>query len=444
MKKLILFSWINIAALTFANAAVCTQTVSVGASLPSLISSAANDAVICLNSGNYGTVNLTNISRTGFVTIQSASGKGATINPRVNRSNNIKFESLTISGATIENCARNIEIRGSDFTDSLGINNYSYTCTNYPLNIVIDGNNVPEVGPAFSEGRIDIRDKDGGQGNMGVTISNNYISGGCLSDGVQVTGGASGVTITGNHFDNIIQTSGPEPKPHCDAIQFYGSGNNNSIIGNWFRNCSSVLQNAEASDNTILRNNVFQNGYNSFNSDFGGTMVIEHNTIYNQGTIFRVGPNATATIRDNLFIGGNIGGFHTDTCFNCTISNNLKGNPTFVGGSNPNSFDSFSDWALAPGSFGKNAGTDGKDIGVIIPDGPATGTYHPADINPRDWVLSLNECTAFGSCWRSNCNSSAIMENAVRAGYLWNASVTGQYHYNSTGCSGAACWEVGP
>ena len=64
------------------HAQTCTQTLSVGANVASAVSSASNGSTICLNSGNYGTVNFSNIARSDYVTVRSTSGVGATIGPR--------------------------------------------------------------------------------------------------------------------------------------------------------------------------------------------------------------------------------------------------------------------------------------------------------------------------------------------------------------------------
>ena len=61
---------------SLAATAVCTQTISTGANVASIAGSAAPGSVICLNNGNYGSVNFNNITKTSDVTLQSASGKG--------------------------------------------------------------------------------------------------------------------------------------------------------------------------------------------------------------------------------------------------------------------------------------------------------------------------------------------------------------------------------
>lgn len=64
-------------ATTTSSFAACDQTVNPGANVASWVSSAPTGSTLCLNNGNYGTVSLNDIQRSGFVTIQSTSGQGA-------------------------------------------------------------------------------------------------------------------------------------------------------------------------------------------------------------------------------------------------------------------------------------------------------------------------------------------------------------------------------
>lgn len=80
---------------------------------------------------------------------------------------------------------------------------------------------------------------------------------------------------------------------------------------------------------------------------------------------------------------------------------------------------------------------------------PPVAPPHPADVN-ADNQLILDEATQHGYCWRSAPNipagcptPAATMENAVRAGSLWSATVSGNYRYNP-GNTCPACWEPAP
>src|SRR5689334_231388 len=64
---------------------------------------------------------------------------------------------------------------------------------------------------------------------------------------------------------------------------------------------------------------------------------------------------------------------------------------------------------------------------------------NPADTDGNS-KITLNESTAYGACWKiapliptgSNCPSGANLNDAVRAGTLWNATSDGSYHFDSS------------
>jgi len=349
-----------------ASAQSCTQTLSVGANVASAVASAANNSTICLNNGNYGGVNFTNANRTGYVILRSTSGTGATISPAVNGAGWIKFQSLTISGSDVTNCAHHIQFLGSTFTSGLFVTNQNASCA-ANMNLLVDGNTFGDLGTATYEGRISVADDDGPQVSMGLTISNNVIGPGCQSDGIQLVGGASGVTIgPGNIFDGISQT-GPV---HCDMIQFYGSGQNDVITGNWFRNGSTVLTHHSGTPTgTQFTNNVLSN-VQQLQVGTSANFVFEHNTIYRLTDVFTIVSGTNNIIRDNIML--NSIGLGTSGCSGCTVSfnmcnsnctgtNQIIGTPTFVGGTIPTTW---AGWQLTATSLGNNAGHDGKDVGV--------------------------------------------------------------------------------
>jgi hypothetical protein len=81
-------------------------------------------------------------------------------------------------------------------------------------------------------------------------------------------------------------------------------------------------------------------------------------------------PSTNQTCRDNIFTGdlrqydpGTVE--HHNLCqvgdAQCAHSSNVFGTPVFVGGANPSSYEGY---RLAAGSLGKNAASDGADIGI--------------------------------------------------------------------------------
>jgi len=346
----------------------CNQTLSVGANVASAIANAPADSTICLNSGNYGTLNVSNANRTSFVTVRSTTGVGATFSMDLISASWIRFQSLTIAGADMTGCPNHIEVRNSTFTAGLLISTRGVSCPQN-LNLVVDGNTFGDLGPATYEGRISVVDDDGLQPSMGLTISNNKIGPGCRSDGIQLAGGASGVTIgPGNTFDGIVQSG----SIHCDMIQFYGNGQNNTIVGNWFKNGSTVLTHHTLTPvNTVFRNNVISN-VSQFQVGTSVNFVFEHNTVNRISEVFSIIQGPNNIIRSNIIINGV--GLSTTGCTGCTISYNLCnasctgtnqiiGTPSFVGGTSPSTM---SGWQLTTTSIGRNAGHDGKDVGVLL------------------------------------------------------------------------------
>lgn len=385
IKKFIFFS--ILLGMSQVSWAACDQTLSPGANVASAVSSAAAGSTICLNNGNYGTANFSSISKSNFVTVQSVSGRGATISPQIGNSKFLRFSNLTIAGASINGCASNIQLTSSTFTSGASISDRGFSCS-YPLNITIDGSIFSNLSGAGYEGRISVVDDDGHQPSLGIVISNNEIRDGCNSDGVFLAGGASGVQIgPGNVFSNIIQ-SGPV---HCDNIQFYGSGWNNSIIKNLFKAGSSFLMLVDSADNAIISHNIFDG-----TGDGAGIKLqiaqtsnttFEHNTLKNAGMSINLG--STATIKNNAFINstynpnaqGSISG-----CSNCAASynistgaitgtNSIQGTPTFLGGTSPTTW---AGWQLTSGSLGYRNASDGNDRGVnyygVGTTPPAVGT----------------------------------------------------------------------
>ena len=93
-----------------------------------------------------------------------------------------------------------------------------------------------------------------------------------------------------------------------------------------------------------------------------------------------LGISSTVTATNNVFVidpginsvggQGQIAGTLTESynlCLSITNCNNgtdIHGTPIFVGGSNPTSFTSYSQYALVPGSPGYHAASDGQSMGI--------------------------------------------------------------------------------
>jgi hypothetical protein len=350
----------------------CTQTLSPGANLASAVAGAATGSTICLNSGNYGTVDLFNISRSGFVTVQSTSGTSAQIGLRVGNSGYIRFSNLTIPGLLHNSCSKNIEYRNSTFTDYATLTNYG--CGN--ISTLFDGNTFSAFNKVSGtyDGRLSLIY------GSGITITNNTFGPGGQNDGIFMGGNVSDVAIgPGNRFTGILESV---CNTHCDAIQGYGAGSGIVIQGNLFENGDTYIMMPDGSDGVTVRNNVFNGASVSYldKVQFGAAAspVFQHNTLINIRASFdsKGSPATTnALVENNIMAGGSsfktVGG---DGCSACTFrrnmynasgnaigTNNLTGSPTFVGGASPSTRTGFQ---LASSSAGYLAGTDGLDLGA--------------------------------------------------------------------------------
>ncbi|BFU93457.1 MAG: hypothetical protein NTNFB02_01790 [Nitrospira sp.] len=378
-----------------ANAA-CNQTLSPGANLASAISSAAAGTTICLNSGSYGSVTLGSFTKSPRVIVQATTPLGPTMGLSAQSgANGVTFDGISFtSGATISgSLTKNITIQNSDFgTRQLAISTVNFNNNN----ILIDHNTFGAHNATGCEGRLCIT-WGGGPGSVpaGVVVSNNTFGPGGCSDGIQV--GSYGVVIgPGNTFTGIVQGN---CAAHVDAIQGYGQSHT-TVTGNYFTNNTVDLGFYDGGASEVFTHNVLEHSSSNGVAVQCGTIsnpLYEHNTMKNAGVNFNGKPeNGNTTnllLRNNIFLGSsrvNLTQNGTPACTNCTVtnnlfdtsniasgSNNLIGTPTFVGGSSPNTWTAYQ---LSSASLGKNAGSDGKDMGIngsgtdtdAIPPSPPT------------------------------------------------------------------------
>jgi hypothetical protein len=362
IRTFLLFAALSLGASYSAHAA-CTQTLSPGANVAAAVSSAAAGSTICLNSGSYGTVNLFDIKRTGLVTVQSTSGKGAALSPQVGNSTYIRLSNLTITGGLQNSCSRNIEWIGNTVTGTITLTNSGCTGS---LATVFDGNSFGAINAGGGyEGRLSLIY------GSGITVKNNTFGPGGASDGIFMGGSVSDVMIgPGNVFTGILESLCGSV--HCDAVQGYGAGTGIVMDGNLFEKGDTFIMMPDGSSGIVVRNNVF-NGAGVTYPDkiqFGSASrpVFQHNTVINVRASFdsKTGESATsgALAENNIMTGGSE--FKTANgsgCSGCTFRSNLVGTPTFVGGTAPANWAGF---ALAPSSIGKGTASDALDMGADI------------------------------------------------------------------------------
>lgn len=401
IRYLLLLAIGLLGAPAFAQAQACTQTLNPGANVASAVASAANGAVICLNSGSYGNVNFTNISRSGFVTVRSTSGVGARMSiGEIYGSSFIKLDSLTFDEVAVRECSTDIQLLNSIWVPGgggLGFN-YAASCSQSDMRLVVDNGTFTSVGRAGYEGRLSVR------GVRGLTIRNSLFSGqpsnsADASDGVMLVGNATNVTIgPGNTFRDIVQSQCGSV--HCDAIQMYGNGSGTTITGNYFVNNSVHIGNYDGGSPSMkITSNIFDRGSQSGQHlQIGGVqgMLMEHNTF--RGVTLGIGTKSANSqhsgwiVQNNIFDGAafTASGDQPGCGSDCVMRSNLKANggSTTPAGTNTisgtlqyagvGSLTNWLGWGLAAGSAGKSAGTDGKDVGALVSSSGTTDTTPPA------------------------------------------------------------------
>lgn len=308
----------------------------------------AGGQTLCLASGNYAA--FTGSNKSSMVTVRAADG--ATVN---------------FAGADIPSTTRNLTIKGVNYTGQTTILPPSGT----PMNMVMDGvtfANIDRCG-GCDEGRLVIKNggTNGVQHSNGVRIINSTFGPNGCSDGIQDS--SNGTEIgPGNVFVGITQSC-PDTVAHVDALQPYGESASD-IHGNWFHDNDQSIQSPDGPNNNIsIKNNVFQNNAAPtpcvHAGHYTGASIIEHNVCLQVGQTdadFRLYGGNEGVNSNGLTCRNNIGNCSNEGCTACTITTNQNANVTtfvnFLGAS------SRCDFKLAPASVGRNAATDGTDIGL--------------------------------------------------------------------------------
>jgi hypothetical protein len=355
----------------------CTKTLTVGDNVAASVRGAAPGSTLCLNDGNYGTVDLSDIQRTGRVTIRSFTALKAVLFPRIGNSTNLRLVRLTLNGALQNSCSRNIEWVDNTVQDTITLTNDRCAGS---LETRFDGNRFGAIdaGGGSYEGRISLIY------GSGITLVSNTFGPGGASDGVFMGGDVSNVTIgPGNVFKGILEANCGAV--HCDAIQGYGAGAGIDIKGNLFENGDTFIMMPDGSRGVSVVDNVF-NGYGVGYPDkiqFGSAVspIFRHNTLANVRASFdsKTGEVATTNViaENNIMTGTS--SFKTSNgsgCTGCTFRTNLYptaasatgtanivGTPSFVGGGMPSIW---SGWKLTVASPGHLAASDGKDMGATM------------------------------------------------------------------------------
>lgn len=380
MERLLFCLLLCIAPL--ASAQTCTTTLGVGGDIATAVGNAANGATICLNDGTYGTVDIFDKSRSGFVTVRSTNPYGALITPRLGNTDWVRLRNLTLTGLLQNSCSSHIEYVNNIFTGYATVTNDA--CGN--LFTIFDGNTFTAFDKVEGtyDGRLALIYASG------ITVRNNQFGPGGQNDGIFMGGSVSNVTIgPGNLFTGIMESLCAGL--HCDAIQGFGAGTGIVIEGNYFVDGDTYIMMPDGSSGVTVRNNIFDGSFSVYPDkiQFGAAAnpVFQHNTLYNIRASFDSKgspPTTNALVENNIMDGGS--SFKTsggDGCSACTFrfnlfdvsgnasgTNNVIGTPDYAGTTPPGTWQT---WKLDTGSPGKAAGNDSKDMGSLFfrPAAPA-------------------------------------------------------------------------
>lgn len=323
----------------------CTSTIT-GGSLSSAMAALPSGGTVCLNAGNYtwsGTVTQTALTTARAATGVSRSAVVVTNGLDLGQSVNLAFSGMTVRGAKIvqRTTAQHLRLDNIDFPNVTG-------------------------GYGGLEGRLSIQGPGPATyGGADTIISGSYFHG-PGSDGIQLSGQAAGLDISGNEFTDILQSGCGSV--HCDAIQTYGA-NHNRFDSNWMHGTSTGFANFDCnSDPQRWTNNVVDARQGTepslaFDITGSGPDVAQHNTVL--GATITIGSsncqtNENVDIRDNV-LGGAPTIYPGDNWASGANDHNQYGTPTMVGGTNPSTRAGY---ALAPSSPGYHNGSDGQSIGI--------------------------------------------------------------------------------
>ncbi|HEU0251121.1 MAG TPA: hypothetical protein VFR48_10395 [Solirubrobacteraceae bacterium] len=361
-------------------------TITIASNLQSAIQSAASGSTICLQAGNYGSITL-GVVKSSMVTIMPAAGVNRSQvvlgSTNVTTSSNLTFEDLTIAGANTGSSsapATHVHWIGDAFTSGLCIQ----TPTSANIDVLVEGSSFVDIGTGGcnNEGRLEVNgDNQSVSGINGVVISHDLFAGGSPSgctDGVNITGGASGTQIgPGDEFSELKQGS---CAAHVDSVQFYGASDT-VVTGDYFHDNSDGIMSPDGNGSPMTVTNTVFDTDGEYPDQIviggGGHDVISHDT-FGHGARVRIGhvnvgaTASTETIANNVLTGGlelsegqSSSGWSIE--YNLVEgevlgSHAIMGKPTYSGGGNEPS--TWGGWMLTTASLGHMAASNGSDMGT--------------------------------------------------------------------------------
>ena len=314
------------------------------------------------------------------MTIQPVPGASVTLNGlHIGNANHLIFQNLTAGGTEEVWGATNTHLKFITYIQWVYVSSAATPggTVTPNANVSFEHDRFDNINAGGFEGRLSIRGQDCCSVNSGISVTDSHFGAGGCSDGIQLIGNASGVTIgPGNEFANIVQGS---CGAHVDAVQMFGASNI-TFTGNYFHNNEDGITNYDPGSGPYTATNNVLVG--SFYAGAAGIMisscngcVARHNTIVNAVNTSLLcgagngGSNSTnVTVLGNVMDGGHSAFGATDCAYTATYNlnagvsgtGNISGTPVYV--SSPAS--GYYHYQLAPGSPGYNAASDGKSMGI--------------------------------------------------------------------------------
>ena len=215
-------------------------------------------------------------------------------------------------------------------------------------------------------------------------------------DSVAGISGASGTRIVGFKLTFVAGYIGGTKNVDIRRNYFVAGSTKINITGSGWSLTNNIISagnvNANNNANLIIQNNIFDNSFPLMSNQ--ATVVINNNIFTGASTGFALNNIYNALIANNIFTGPSPRAANVNNCqFNNNITyqtsadtipfasntgsgNLVAKNPLFTNVPT-NTFNYSYDYSLSAASPGKNAGTDGKDIGVYggtMPFADLTGT----------------------------------------------------------------------
>jgi hypothetical protein len=336
----------------------------------SVLSGASSGDTILLASGSYGTF----AGTAKAVTIQAASGATPTMRYAFSTGDaNFTLDGISGMGGSITNGANHITVRNSTFTTYATFDGLANSAIVFDHNT---HNDIYSPGQYSSPARIHLSYSSSTP--SGVTVQNSLMAGGD-SDGIQT---GVGLNVINNEFRDIIESG----SNHTDAIQLLGAPGT-VIRGNYIRHASSGIVAYDGVSNATIEDNVVdltQAGARrpwgiELYSDNGS--IVRHNTVVyasgcswnltcgmialdrksadpagkgtvvidNIATEIAINDGSTAARRDHNMVRRNAG------------AGDFVGVPAYVG-----PLTTYQGFALASGSPGVGAASDGLNVGIRV------------------------------------------------------------------------------